>query len=170
MVTTQRIRWGRRSSKITKVLELLTDLKAKVVKEGEDAEKTYTEFTAWCEDRSKNLQYEVKTGKAEIANLEADIDHAAGAASAHEAKIEETSASVATNEADLKAATMIRKTEEADFAASEKELQFFFMRSYVPAIKCFSSAKHSCAPVHLEKPTWCVSEGLPMWLVSTRSE
>jgi len=107
---------------IQKVVQLLADLHAKVVKEGEDAQKTFAEFSEWCEDRSKNLKYEVQTAKAEIADLTASIEKASSTASALTTKIEETAAGIATNEADLSAATKIRKAEETDFAAAEKEL------------------------------------------------
>mmetsp|Transcript_23027 Transcript_23027/g.62780 ORF Transcript_23027/g.62780 Transcript_23027/m.62780 type:complete len:711 (-) Transcript_23027:47-2179(-) len=107
---------------LQKVLQLLTDLHGKVVKEGEGAHKTYVEFSEWCEDRSKNLKYEVATAKSEIAELKAAIDQASATSNALETQIEETTGSIATAEADLKAATKIRKAEEADFATEEKEL------------------------------------------------
>jgi len=104
------------------VLQLLTDLHAKVVKEGEEAHQTYVEFSEWCDDRSKNLQFEVKTAAGQVEELKASIELASSTVSALSAEIEETSGKIATNEADLKAAGEIRKAEEADFAAAEKEL------------------------------------------------
>uniref|UniRef100_A0A7S2GK40 Uncharacterized protein n=1 Tax=Alexandrium andersonii TaxID=327968 RepID=A0A7S2GK40_9DINO len=109
-------------SPLQKVLQLLTDLHGKVVKEGEAAHKTYVEFGEWCEDRSKNLKYEVTTAKSEMEELKAAIEQAAATSNALDTQIEETIGSLATSEADLKAATKIRKAEEADFAASGKEL------------------------------------------------
>uniref|UniRef100_A0A7S2GM52 Uncharacterized protein n=1 Tax=Alexandrium andersonii TaxID=327968 RepID=A0A7S2GM52_9DINO len=105
-----------------KVLQLLTDLHAKVIKEGEAAHQTYVEFSAWCDDRSKNLKYEVKTAKAQVEELKAAIEQASSSSVSLAAEIEETSGKIATNEADLKAAAEIRKTEEADFATAEKDL------------------------------------------------
>ena len=40
---------------------------------GEVAKKEYEEYSEWCEDRSKNLGFEIKTGKSEIAELQATI-------------------------------------------------------------------------------------------------
>jgi hypothetical protein len=37
---------------IEKILEMISDLQAKVIKEGEDAQKEYDEYAEWCEDRS----------------------------------------------------------------------------------------------------------------------
>merc|ERR1719159_382080 len=109
-------------SPVSKVFSMIGDLQAKIIKEGEEAQKTYDEFSEWCEDRSKNVGFEIKTGKAEIEDLKATIEKDTSTMSAMSTKIEELSASIASNEADLAAATKIREEEAADFAAEEKEL------------------------------------------------
>lgn len=109
-------------SPMQKVLQLLTELQAKIVQEGEEAQKTFAEFTQWCEDRNANLGFEIKTGKAKVATLQAAIDKATSEISSLSAAIEENAAKLATGEADLKAATAIRQQEETDFSAEEREL------------------------------------------------
>jgi len=109
-------------SPISKVLTMLGDLETKIIAEGEEAHKIFAEFSEWCEDRSRNLGFEIKTGKAEIQELNAKIDEETATAAALTTKIEELSSSIATDEADLKAAVGIREKETADFAAEEKEL------------------------------------------------
>merc|ERR1719331_871782 len=101
---------------------MISDLQAKVIKEGEDAQKTYDEFSEWCEDRSTKLGFEIKTGKANIAELEATIEESTSSIGALNTKIEELGNDIQTDEADLAAATKIREKEAADFAAEEKEL------------------------------------------------
>jgi len=108
-------------SPVSKVFQMLADLEAKIIKEGEEAQKTYDEFTEWCEDRSKNVAFEIKTAKAEIEDLTATIEKETSQISAFGTEIEELSASISKDEADLKAATSIREEEAADFAAEEKE-------------------------------------------------
>jgi len=108
-------------SPVSKVFEMLGDLQAKIIKEGEAAQKTYDEFTEWCEDRSKNVGFEIKTGSAEVEDLSANIEKAAAQISALTTKIEETTGSISKDEADLAAATAIRAEESADFSAEEKE-------------------------------------------------
>jgi len=110
------------ASPISKVLQLLSDLQTKVIGEGEEATKTYKEFSEWCEERSKNLGFEINTGKSEVEKLQASIAEEFSVTSSLTAKMEELAASTATNEADLKAATELRSREAADFAAEEKEL------------------------------------------------
>jgi DNA repair exonuclease SbcCD ATPase subunit len=109
-------------SPIEKVIEMISDLEAKVIKEGDDAQQIYDEFSEFCEDRSRQLGFEIKTGKAEVAELSATIEEETAASAALETKIEELSDSIKTDEADLKAATEQRDREAADFAAEEKEL------------------------------------------------
>jgi len=107
---------------VGKVLQLLSDLQSKIVSEGEAAQKEYSEFTEWCEERSKNVGFEIKTGKAEVAELQATIEDQSALSSSLSAKVEQLSADISTDEADLKAATEIRSREAADFAAEKAEL------------------------------------------------
>jgi len=109
------------SSPVSKIFSMLGDLQAKLIKEGEAAQKTYDEFTEWCEDRSKNVGFEIKTGKSEVEELNAAIEKETSKASALGTQIEELSGSIAKDEADLAAATAIRKSELADFTAEAKE-------------------------------------------------
>jgi len=107
---------------IEKILEMISDLQAKVIKEGEDAQKEYDEFSEWCEDRSTQLGFEIKTGKAEVEELKATIEEETSTSAALETKIEELSNDIKSDQADLDAATKIRESEAADFAKEEAEL------------------------------------------------
>jgi len=100
----------------------MSDLEGKIIGEGKDAQKTYDEFAEWCEDRSKELGFEIKTGKSEVADLTATIQDETAKIDAATSKIDDLSGDIASDEADLKAATKIREKEAADFAAEEKEL------------------------------------------------
>merc|ERR1719463_647805 len=95
-------------SPIAKVIQMIPDLQSKVIGEGEVAQKEYDEFSEWCEEESKNLQFEIKTGKADAEELTATIDKSVSDIKALDEKIEELVATISTAEADLKAATEIR--------------------------------------------------------------
>jgi len=116
------VAWGTDSTPITKVLQLLSDLQAKIIAEGEAAQKVYVEFSEWCEDRSKDLQFQIKTGKSEIAALTATIEEENALTGALNAKVEKLSGDIAVDASDLKAATEIRAMENAAFTAEDKEL------------------------------------------------
>merc|ERR1719412_1734030 len=52
------------TSPISKVLQLLSDMETKIIGEGHEAHTAYATAAEWCEERSKNLQYEIKTVQA----------------------------------------------------------------------------------------------------------
>merc|ERR1719446_382335 len=106
-------------SPIEQVVTMLSDLASKVIGEGEDSHKTFAEFSEWCEDRSKDLQFEIKTGNAQSEELKAGIDEENALQGELDAKIEVLTGEIATDEADLKAATEIREKEYADFTTLE---------------------------------------------------
>jgi len=110
------------ASPIAKVIQMVSDLETKIIGEGEECQKTYEEFSEWCEETSKNVKFEIKTGKNEVAGLKATIEKDTANIQTQDSTIEELAASIATDEADLKAATEIRDKEEADFSAQEKDL------------------------------------------------
>jgi hypothetical protein len=110
------------SSPVTKVIELLSNLQTKIIAEGTEAHKTYAEYAEWCEDRSKDVSYAIKTGKADSAELKATIEQEAASIASLSAQIEQLSGDIATDEADLAAATKIRTAEQAAFAKEEAEL------------------------------------------------
>merc|ERR1719169_268570 len=101
---------------------MISDLQAKVIGEGKEAQRVYDEYAEWCSDRSTKLGFEIKTGKANVAESTATIEQETSRIAELETKIEGLSNDIKTDEADLKAATDIRGKEAADFAAEEKEL------------------------------------------------
>merc|ERR1719273_1801494 len=109
-------------SAIDKVVDLLSGMEAKITKEGEAASKAHTDFMEFCDDRSANLGFDIKTETAEVADLKAVIGKESAIGDDLPLKIDELAASIAKAEADLDAATKVRAKEAADFAAEEKEL------------------------------------------------
>merc|ERR1719356_958312 len=109
-------------SPVSKVVEMLSDLQAKVVAEGEESHSVFATFSEWCEDEARQLGFQIQTSQGEITDLKATIEKEASSIAAYETKIEELAAELALDEADLKAATEIRTREQTDFAAEEKEL------------------------------------------------
>merc|ERR1719321_1484902 len=110
------------ASPIAKIIQMIGDLETKVIAEGEECQKTYEDFSEWCEETAKNLQFEIKTGKNEVASLKATIDEESANIAKQTSTIEELAGAIATDEADLKAATEIRDKENTDFTAQEKDL------------------------------------------------
>jgi len=113
---------GTGSDSIAQLVEMMGSFETKVMKEGEKAQKVYTEFAEWCEDRSQELRYEVKTGKREIQNLEATVYKESNSQGVLTGQIEDIAGNIASNEKDLAGATKIRHHERADFEGKEKDL------------------------------------------------
>jgi len=101
---------------------MVSDLEAKIIGEGEVVQKEYAEFSEWCEDRSRSIGFEIKTGKSGVEELTAAIAEETSTIGSLEAKVEELAAGISTDEADLKAATDIRAKEASVFAAEDKDL------------------------------------------------
>lgn len=109
-------------SPVTKVLELLGSLEAKITKHGEAELKAFNEYASWCKNGAKDLQYEIKTAKGDVEELGATIGKATSDISAAASKIEELSGDTQQNAADLKAATVVRAQEKKEYVAAEAEL------------------------------------------------
>jgi predicted nucleic acid-binding Zn-ribbon protein len=107
---------------LSKVFELMDELTAKIKAEGDAEAKAYKEYFDWCDDTSKNAQFEIKTASSEKEELEATIGELASSISSSTTKIEELSAAIASDTAELKEATGIRDKEVAEFQKAEGEL------------------------------------------------
>merc|ERR1719313_454589 len=82
---------------LQKVIQLISSLEAKIIKEGEAEEKAYKDFFEWCDDAAKNKQFEIKTATAQKEKLEATIAKAESDAESAAASIEELSAQISTD-------------------------------------------------------------------------
>merc|ERR1719351_490047 len=110
------------TSPLSKVLDLMAELTAKIVKEGEAEAAACKEYFDWCDDMAKNAGFEIKTAEAKKEKLEAKIGELTSSITVSVAKIEELVASIAADDAELKNATAIRKKENAEFVKNEAEL------------------------------------------------
>ena len=109
-------------SPISKVLELMSSLQQKVLKEGEAEQKAYEKFAEWCKDEAVSKQYEIETGEGNVESLKAAIEKETATISVEESKIDDAAQKVAVNSKDLAAATEIRKKEAADFSVADADL------------------------------------------------
>merc|ERR1719446_340401 len=80
---------------IGKVIQLLADLQTKIIGEGEAAQKAYLEYSEWCEERSANLQFDIKTAKSEVASLKATIEEESALSSSLNEKLERLASELA---------------------------------------------------------------------------
>merc|ERR1719410_832351 len=100
----------------------MSELTAKIVKEGEAEAKAYKEYFDWCDDMSKNAGFEIKTAEAKKEKLESQIGELTSSITVSTSKIDELVAAIAADDSELKDATAVRDKEAADFAKNEAEL------------------------------------------------
>jgi len=107
---------------LSKTIDLLDSLSAKIAAEGEAEAKAYKEYVGWCDNAAANLRYEIKTGASKKEELAATITKSTADIGASDDKIEDVAGAIAADERELKEASGVREKENADFAASEAEL------------------------------------------------
>merc|ERR1719171_3364215 len=107
---------------LSKVIELIDSLTAKIIGEGEAELKAYKEYVEWCDDMSKNGAFNIKTLKTKIEKAKAKLGEAEACIEASTSEIEGLAGSIAEAGDELKNATLIRDKEKADFEAAEAEL------------------------------------------------
>merc|ERR1719210_1414071 len=98
-------------SPLSKVLDLMAELTAKITKEGDAEAKAYTEYFDWCDDMAKNAGFEIKTAEAKKEKLEATIGELTTAISVSTAKIDDLVAAIAADDSELKDAAAVAKNE-----------------------------------------------------------
>merc|ERR1719469_886619 len=107
---------------LSAVITLMDDLTARVIQDGDVADKEYHEYFEWCDETTQNAGFAIKTGESDKKKLEATIGELKSEVEGADTKIEELAASTADGEKELKDATVIREKEAADFAANDEEL------------------------------------------------
>jgi chromosome segregation ATPase len=107
---------------LAKVIQLMDDLFAKVVKQGEEMDLAYREYVNWCDDAASNKRFEIKTLTSQKEKLDANIGKLTSDISVCDANIDELVKQIATATKELKDATEIRTKEAGEFAKNEAEL------------------------------------------------
>mmetsp|Transcript_10284 Transcript_10284/g.22025 ORF Transcript_10284/g.22025 Transcript_10284/m.22025 type:complete len:680 (+) Transcript_10284:98-2137(+) len=110
------------SNPISKVLELLSEMRGKIVAEGESEQAAYEEFGAWCRTESKEMQREVQDAKTRVAELTATIEKSTAEIEDLDASIAELNAATKTVDQELADAKEVRAKEKSDYQAVDADL------------------------------------------------
>merc|ERR1719169_94296 len=100
---------------VQKVLEMLSEMKAKGISEMEAEQKLFREYTEWVDDETTRLGFEIKTAKSDIEELVAFIEKADNDVAQLAAAIAELEAEIAGLEADQANATEIRNADHEEY-------------------------------------------------------
>jgi hypothetical protein len=109
-------------SPVTKVVQLLQGLAAKVNREGEVEQNEYETLVMYCEDNAKSLQHSLKNSAEKQQDLEATIQKANADIDGINTKIEQHATAIKEAEEELEAATQVRNDEHKEWVATDAEL------------------------------------------------
>jgi hypothetical protein len=106
---------------MTKVVQLLGDLKVQLEQDGQKEAENYNEYNHWCDLEAQDSKVTISDTKAKIEDIEAFLQEQEAFREKLASEIEETAAEVASNEADLQDAKTQRSNEHKVYMEAETE-------------------------------------------------
>jgi chromosome segregation ATPase len=107
---------------VTKVINLLKDMKAQLEKEAEEDEEIYEKLACWCETNDKEKTKAIADAEAHIQDLTATIEELSATSARLNTEIKNLEKEVAENQEALDQAKAMRAKELAEFNAEEKDV------------------------------------------------
>merc|ERR1719386_600921 len=108
-------------SPISRVVELIQELKAKIEADGKAEQKTYDKFACWCEKTLARKAAAIDAAKETITKTQQEIIELKGKLGELGATIKQLEKEIAENEEARKEATEIRDKENEDYEAEKTE-------------------------------------------------
>merc|ERR1719386_695864 len=108
-------------SPISRVVELIQELKAKIEADGKAEQKTYDKFACWCEKTLARKAAAIDAAKETIEKTQREIVELKGRLGELGATIKQLEKEIAENEEARKEATEIRDKENEDYEAERTE-------------------------------------------------
>jgi len=110
-----------RESPLTKVVELITSLKAKVVSDGVAEQASYDKFACWCEDTLGEKATEISDAKELIEKTETLVVKLKGEIASHQVEIKQLEKDIAANIESTREATEMREKESEGYEGEKSE-------------------------------------------------
>merc|ERR1719443_1045860 len=110
-------------SPVTKVVELIKELKSKIEADGKAESKIYNKYACWCETTSSRKATNIHQAMADIKSLSTQILEYKGAVATLAAEIAEASSEARDNQAAQDEATAIRQKENGEYEAQKAEME-----------------------------------------------
>jgi hypothetical protein len=107
---------------MTKVVELLDNVRKQLEKDSAEEAKLFSEYTNWCDKEKADSFKTIKRTKKEISELEALLESEEAFRKKKGTEIEKLIGELAGNEKDLKDATVIRERDRKLFLEEERTL------------------------------------------------
>jgi len=107
---------------VTKVVNLLKDMKAQLEKEAEEDEEIYDKLACWCETNDKEKTKAIADAEAHIQDLTSTIEELSATSARLNTEIKNLEKEVAENQEALDQAKAMRAKDLAEFNAEEKDV------------------------------------------------
>merc|ERR1719454_2078066 len=108
---------------VTKVVELIEELKAKIEADGKMEQQLYDKYACWCETTSARKANDIHTAMADIKSLGTKILELKGLVATRTSEIAQLSLEIQSNQAAQDEATGIRQKENAAYMAEKTEME-----------------------------------------------
>ena len=108
---------------VTKVVELIEELKAKIEADGKMEQQIYDKYACWCETTSARKANDIHTAMSDIKSLGTKILELKGLVATRESEIAQDSMDIQSNQAAQDEATGIRQKENAAYMAEKTEME-----------------------------------------------
>jgi len=124
-VSVQALRLGDAGDKefpVSKVVQLLKDMKAQLEKEQEADQEVYEKLACWCQTNEKDKTKAIADAEAKLTNLQGSIEQKTALSAQLNVELEGLGKEVAQNQNSLNTATTLREKQLAEFNEEEKEM------------------------------------------------
>jgi len=108
---------------VTKVVELIQELKAKIEADGKAEQKVYDKFACWCEKTTARKAGAIEEAKTSIEELSEKVLNLKGKTATLKAEIAQLEKDISGNIEGTKEATTIREKETADYNQERSDLE-----------------------------------------------
>merc|ERR1719456_2204326 len=106
---------------VTKVVELIQELKAKVEADGKTEQKVYDKFACWCEKTTARKAAAIEKAKTDIADMQQLILELTAKTATLGAEIKQLEKDIASGEEAVKEALALREKENAAYVEERSE-------------------------------------------------
>merc|ERR1719506_3033448 len=110
-------------SPVTKVVELIEELKAKIEADAISEQKIYDKYACWCETTTARKATAIEDAKVEIERLGHSVLSGKGKSATEGSEIAELNQNIAENNDAQAKATAIREKENGDYQANKAEME-----------------------------------------------
>jgi len=133
---------------VSKVVQLLSDMKAQLEKEQDMDEEVYEKLACWCRTNDQEKTKSIADAQARISDLTATIEKTGALSETLQVEVTALEKEIAKNQKSLEVATALRQKQLASFVAEEKEM-VQSIQSLKAAIVVLS--KHHGSPALLDR-------------------